>query len=272
MGHQKSLRFHFDWRDHWIDEANSEMDALRIMFQSAGRMTSIRNYFNDLSMYTWLKKESSDKRCVTVELARVRVYHSNMFVFGLQSIYRVTFNANESNNQRVSRLVAAEKHVYASGIYAQERTCTVSTLELDHDEFIVDVRTRQGEVVDQVTFVTNLRSVSYGGYGGQEQPTSQGHFGNGVRSRVVAFTGTHAGALERLGFFMEPANWEAIRAIVLTRKLLEDSRAQTDETNISSWTKERAVVHAFLTHASGDIFRRVARYLIFSNGDRVANA
>jgi hypothetical protein len=250
--------FHFDWRDHWIDGANAEKAAKQIMHQSAGRMMSIQTYFNDLSLYRWLK---STKGCVRVDLARVLVYHSDSFVFGIQSVYRVTFSNQES------RHTAAEKHVYTSGFYANERGTIVSTLELEDVEFIVDVRTRQGEVVDQVTFVTNLRTVTYGGNGGMEQPTSQVRFASGVMSRVVAFTGTKAGALERLGFFLEPVNWEAIRAVVLTRKLLEQSRAHADETQVTTWTREQAVVHALLTQANEDLFLKVASNLVFSCGD-----
>jgi hypothetical protein len=250
--------YHFDWRDHWIDVADAEKAAKQIMHQSAGRMMSIQTYFNDLSMYRWLK---STKGCVRVDLARVLVYHSDSFVFGLQSVYRVTYNNNES------RHIAAEKHVYASGFYAHQRG-TVSTLDLEDDEFIMDVRTRQGEVVDQVTFVTNLRKVSFGGNGGMEQPTNQEHFANGVMSRVVAFTGTKAGALERLGFFLEPVNWEAIRAVVLTRKLLEESRAHENETEMTTWTREQAVIHALLTQANDDIFLKVAGNLVFSARDQ----
>jgi hypothetical protein len=256
---QPKIRFHFDWRDHWIDEANAEKAAKQIMHQSAGRMMSIQNFFNDLSMYRWLK---SIKGCVRVDLAQVLVYHNDSFVFGLQSVYRVTYSNHES------RHIAAEKHVYASGFYAHLRGSTVSTLDLKDNEFIMDARTRQGEIVDEVTFVTNLRTVSFGGNGGIEQPSNQEHFATGVMSRVVAFTGTKAGALERLGFFLEPVNWEAIRAVVLTRKLFDESRAHTDETQTTTWTREQAVIHAFLTQANDDIFLKVARNLVFSARDQ----
>ena len=38
-----------------------------------------------------------------------------------------------------------------------------SSLILANDEYLCEVRTRQGEIIDQVTFCTNKRSVSFGG-------------------------------------------------------------------------------------------------------------
>ncbi|CAB9531553.1 expressed unknown protein (Partial), partial [Seminavis robusta] len=247
----RQMRFHFDWVDHWVEEESAEKSAKDIMHRSAGRMMSIQNFFNDLSLYRWLKKSTKGK----VELARVVVFHSDSFVFGLQAVYRVYYSSSSE-----IREVAAEKHVYASGFYAQGRPPMVSTLELAAGEFIIDVTTRQGEVVDQITFITNQRTVRFGGWGGMAQPYQSNHFARGVMSRVVAFAGTKAGALERVGFFLEPLNWEAVRPIVLTRRLLEEKRALPDRVNCEKWTPQETSVHDFLTRANDDIFFRVASY------------
>ena len=56
--------------------------------------------------------------------------------------------------------------------------------------------------------------------------------------------------VERLGFFLEPVNWPAVRPMILTRRLLEDSRAHTDESNRGSWTSEETAVNDFLTKSN----------------------
>lgn len=250
MGSTKQLRFHFDWKDHWIDAKDAELASRDIMHQSAGRMMNVQNYFNDYSLYKWLK---STQGCSRVELGKLLVFHSDYFVFGLQSVYRVTYYNGES------REIAAEKHVYASGFYAHGGPPKVTMLELEPNEFIQKVVTRQGEIVDQLTFVTNMRRVSLGGTGGMQQEEVE-HF-DGVMSRIVAFTGTKAGALERIGYFLEPVNWEEIRSVVLTRKLLEKGRAESISNETSK--EEPTLLNSVLTKADDDVFQTVIGFLIF---------
>jgi len=264
MSPHAKIRFHFDWKDHWIPSDDAEKTARDIMHASAGRMMGVSSFFNDLSLYRWLK---SSKGCSKVDLVRVICYHSEAFFFGLQSVYRITY-ANG-----ISREIAAEKHVYACGFHTMGRAPTVSVLELQEDEFLVDVRTCQGEIVDSVTFYTNFgRSVSFGGDGGVPEPERIiCSNNNDVVSRVVAFTGTKAGGLERLGFFVEPVNWEAIKNVVLMRKLLELERADSKIVSYSAETtsyfkKGQTNLNAFLTYANDDIFLKTLSYLIYATG------
>ena len=253
----QKLRFHFDWQDHWVTAKDAEKSAKDIMHMSAGRTMSIHSYFNDLSLYRWL---SANKDCASVDLAKVVCYHNDLFVLGLQAIYRATYSSGES------REIAADKHVCASGFHqTMGGVLQVATLELASNEFIRDVRTGQGEIVDQLTFVTNQREVSFGGTGGMAEP-SQGSrlFQVGVTSRVIAFAGTKAGGLERLGYFVEPVNWEAIKHVVLTRALVEGQRAHSDESSRRNWNRKETIVNALLTQANDDIFRTVLSHLIYT--------
>lgn len=255
---RKELRFQFDWKDYWVDAEDAEKSSRDIMHMSAGRVMNLLNCFNDLSLYRWLK---FSKGCLKVELIRVHVHHSELFVFGLQSIYRVTYFNGKS------REIAAAKHVCASDTHTNGHVPKASTLKLKEDEFISRCVTRQGEIVDRITFVTNFRRVSFGGNGGIAQEETEQF--DGVVSRVVAFAGTKGRALERIGYFVEPVNWDAIRNVAVLRNLLESGRAETSNSLRKGWTKEQAVVNTVLTRADDDIFRRILFYLISEKPNNV---
>ena len=248
---KSKIKFHFDWEDHWLNPCDAEKEARTIMHRSAGRMMSVQSFFNDLSLYNWLK---SRKGCASVDLIRVTVFYNNMFVFGLQATYRATM----SNG--VYQDMAAERHFFRSGIYgSMGGSPKMSVVELAEDEYIKDVRTRQGELVDRVMFVTNRRTIAFGGTGGvPERPRD---YSGEIMSRVIAFTGTKAaGGLERLGYYLEPINWAAIRPMVLMRKLLELDRAELSSSSHQELSKDEAVTAMVLMYADDDIFRNVLSF------------
>lgn len=260
---KSKIRFHFDWQDHWVSPITAEKEAKHIMHGSAGRMSGIQTFFNDLTLYNWLR---SRKGCTKVDLIRVTCYHNEIFVFGLQATYRATMSHG------VNQEMSADKHVFRSGTYNNMGgELEASTLHLTEDEYIKDVRTRQGEVVDQVCFVTNKRLVTYGGPGGVLEPARD--YSSDIMSRVIAFTGTKAGALERLGYYLEPINWEAIKPLVLTRHLLETGRAQLkcgeQSGNGQEWSKDQTLTIMLLMHASDEIFQMVLSFNILPLTEKV---
>lgn len=74
---------------------------------------------------------------------------------------------------------------------------TTSELIFDEDEYLCEVRTRQGDIVDQITLCTNKRVATFGGMGGTADPRND--LPVDLTKRVVAFVGSFDGVLHRLG-------------------------------------------------------------------------
>lgn len=207
-----------------------------------------QNGFNDLSIYINLRARDG---CIKVALRSIVVTHSDSYCMGVRAIYQLSFLGGRTTT------VQAPKHVYNGGFYSYHGGLPrVSRLELEDGEYLAQIRTRQGEVTDQITFVTNLRTVSFGGSGGDEEDLPVD-----LSQRIVAFVGTSAGVLERLGAVSTALNWETVGHVVLLRALIEKSRAyriQKDDT----FTGEEAVVQSFIMDAKEDIFKRTLSFLL----------
>ncbi len=98
----------------------------------------------------------------------------------------------------------------------------VSRLTFGDGEYLAEVRTRQGDITDQITFLTNLRTISFGGNGGSAEDMSLPV--NQTR-RIVAFIGWGLGVLGRLGTITISYNWAILGPIVLLFELVEQHRA-----------------------------------------------
>jgi hypothetical protein len=172
--------------------------------------------FNDLSCYLLLRAQDG---CTMVELSYIDIYHSSGFCMGLQVTYRSKFSNGSTS------LSSASTHCYNSGFYSYHGGhMQVSRLTFGDGEYLAEVRTRQGEITDQITFLTNLRTVSFGGNGGTGEdmslPVNQ-------KRRIVAFIGCSRGVLGRLGAISISYNWVILGPIVLLFELVERHRASS---------------------------------------------
>ena len=140
-----------------------------------------------------------------------------------------------------------------------------SSLILADDEYLCEVRTRQGEITDQVTFCTNKRTVSFGGNGGAADPRDVCNTPVDLTKRVVAIVGTftQGGALGKIGTVSVPHNWEVIGEFILLRELVERNRASPNalRTRGQVAKKEETVLQT-LMNVDASIFRRVLSFLI----------
>jgi len=208
--------------------------------------------FNDLSHYLVLRFPPG---CSKVEICRVRIRHSLRYVMGIEVVYRSTF----AGFLRYRKETESTENFFETGYYAyhggQPRT---SELIMADGEYIAEVRTREGEITDQLTFITNKRTVSFGGTGGSEDTVSSQP--PDLTRRVVAFVGTTNGVLHRLGVVSIKRNWEDLGPIVLLRTLIERRRASPRQ-NDDSWSEEDASIRALFVNLDTDLFRRTLSFL-----------
>lgn len=209
-----------------------------------------RHGFNDLSFYLDLVSQLG---CTRVDLHAIDVHTNERYCLGIRAIYRCTFRSRESV------VAEAPEHVYRRGYYSytggQHR---VSRFVLQDGEYVADVRTRQGEITDQITLVTNRRSVSFGGDGGSgEDPAAPVD----LSRKIVAFVGTSNGVLERLGAVSVTRNWEVVGPLVLVRALVERRRAEKKPAN-AGHGEQVAVTQALVAETTDDAFRRVLSFLV----------
>ena len=152
---------------------------------------------------------------------------------------------------------ASTKHVSNYGYYTVNGGRMRATeLNFADDEYLCEVRTRQGDITNQITFCTNKRTVSFGGMGGEADPRSVSNTPVDLTKRVVAFVGTFDGVLSRLGTVSILHNWHIIREFVLVRALVERGRARTKRKR-----NEEAMLQE-LIRVDVNVFRRILSFLI----------
>lgn len=196
--------------------------------------------FNDLHQYLNLSNFGK------TEIRRIKVYHSDGYCMGVEVMY---VNTNGS---------ASTKHVSNYGYYAFNGGGMRATeLFFADDEYLCEVRTRQGDITDQITVCTNKRTVSFGGMGGEADPRSVSNTPVDLTKRVVAFVGAFDGVLSRLGTVSILHNWHIIREFVLIRALVERGRARTKRKR-----NEEAMLQELIRVEDVNVFRRILSFLI----------
>ena len=208
-----------------------------------------RHGFNDLGFYMNLCAQDG---CSKVELCDIDIHHNDEFCLGIQAVYRSKFS-----NGDVS-ISTAPAHVYTRGYYAYTGGQTqVSRLTFEDGEYLAEIRTRQGDVTDQIALVTNHRTVCFGGLGGNGEDTS---LPADLTRRIVAFAGTSHGVLARLGAISISRNWEVVGPSVLLRALVEQRRASLFQ-SVGPLIEDEVVVRAFIVEPNEDVFRRTLSFL-----------
>jgi len=211
--------------------------------------THYRGGFNDLGFYLDLCAKDG---CTSVDLSSIHVHHSNEYCMGMKVFYQSTFADGSTS------ISFTQDHVYEMGYYAHSGgRRRVSSIIFADGEYLAEIRTRQGEITDQITFITNRRSVSFGGNGGdgEGEDTSQPV---DLSRRIVAFVGTANGVLERLGAISISRNWEEVGHFVILRALIEQNRATLQNSSLSEGD---AVVQTLIVDMGGDVFKRILSFL-----------
>jgi len=250
---QYHMILHFDQESHDISRVRNVIATnLRSLLNEVqaghGNNYNTRNGFNDLGCYLNL---CAQEGCARVELCAIDIHHNSMFCMGIRAIYRSIFSNGST------ALSSALAHVYCKGYYSDRgENVEVSRLTLEPGEHLAEIRTRQGEITDQITFLTNLRTVSFGGGGGNGKDVS---IPVDKTRKIIAFVGTSNGVLERLGAISVLANWEVIGHIVILRELLEKRRASLPQT--VSLNKEEAVIQTLVSSVSDDVFKLTLSFL-----------
>lgn len=197
--------------------------------------------FSDLNGYLRVHSNHS-----SVKLSKITVYHSRLFCMGIEATYNIPM-----------RISPRYKHVNSTGYYSYHGgQMTNSELIFDEDEYLCEVRTREGEITDQITLCTNKRVATFGGMGGTADPRDG--LPVDLTKRVVAFVGSFDGVLHRLGTVSVNHNWEIIREFILLRSLVESKRASFKEIQLS---KEEVALHE-LMKIEANMFRRILSFLI----------
>lgn len=173
--------------------------------------------FDDLNFYISLCRTEG---CVKVDISNVQVRH-NDFCQGIKTIYELVFIDGST------RTVSAPWHVSSYGYYAYTGRDRVSTLSLLEGEYIRGLSIRQGEIVDRITFVTNLREFHCGGSGGSVLDSMI--YPEHPKRKVIAFAGRFDGVLGRVGFHAKSDRWENLRVYILLRWLVDNDQANEIE-------------------------------------------
>ena len=184
----------------------------------------------------------------------IDVFHNYDYCFGLQVTYRLTF----TDGSRKS--VTTPQHKYRSGYYSNNgRASALYRITFQEGEYLAEIRTRQGEITDQITFITSKQTYSLGGNGGSGEDMS---VPPDLSRRIVAFVGASKGILEKLGAISVSINWEEVGHLALLRTLVEKNRAsvvlQDEDTTLD---KEDAVMQRLITNTDGDLFKRIVSFL-----------
>mmetsp|Transcript_11562 Transcript_11562/g.21358 ORF Transcript_11562/g.21358 Transcript_11562/m.21358 type:complete len:261 (+) Transcript_11562:141-923(+) len=214
-----------------------------------GRNT--RHGFNDLGFYMNLCAQDG---CSKVELCDIDIHHNDEFCHGIQAVYRSKFSNGDVSISK------APVHAYNRGYYAYTGgQPQVSRLTFEDGEYLAEIRTRQGDITDQIALVTNHRTVCFGGWGGNGEDTS---LPTDLTRRIIAFAGTSNWVLARLGAISISRNWEVIGPIVLLRALVEQRRASLLELErVGPLIEDEVVVRAFIVELSEDVLRRTLSFL-----------
>lgn len=198
--------------------------------------------FSDLNAYL----RSVHSNHASAKIRKITVYHSRLFCMGIEATYEIPGAAPFSY-----------KNVQSSGYYSYHGgQMTTSELIFDEDEYLCEARTRQGDIVDQITLCTNKRVATYGGMGGTADPRND--LPVDLTKRVVAFVGSFDGVLHRLGTVSVNHNWEIIREFLLLRRLVESKRASFKTIQLS---KEEVALHE-LMKIEANMFRRILSFLL----------
>lgn len=213
-----SFDFHFDLESHNLRKENGDEVVRRGNEILESRIDSIAaepntGCWNDFPFYFELL---SQPECVRVDLIQVIVKRSS-YILGIQSVYRCTWRDGTTTKRE------GEWHDFEAGPYASfGGTPTVQRFALEPGEFLGQVETRQGAILDALVFVTNRRTEYIGGFGGHDLACRVKVLANTSDRRIVAFAGTYRGIMHRIGYYTK---LEIRSALAILRRLSEQKRA-----------------------------------------------
>ena len=273
-----SFDFVFDPEIHNLRNENDE----RLICRGNEIMTSCIDVsepntgtFNDLPFYLELRNQPE---CIRVDMVRVVVRRNN-FILGIKSVYRCTWRDGTTMERE------APFHDFETGPFAgnDAGTPTVMIFALRPDEFLVDVETRQGEILDALVFVTNRGMTYIGGFGGFDERPARETRSDRSNRHIVAFAGTYRGVMHRIGYYDVDHTKQTKVALMMLRRLCEQGRAtpQVQTESLFNWImqtlfgrarpglqSDRIIQHLVAykfrdgeARVPEDIFRKILEYL-----------
>ena len=165
--------------------------------------------FNDILFYEDLLEE---KDCIRVDISKLYVFHTSRGISRFYVHYRLTFSDGSTEERE------GPTHFFLS-----EENSVLDVWLLGDNEFLRGVKVYQDEIVRGVTFLTNLRDIHCGGYGGQMYDAIEA---NPPSMRVVAFCGSgRDDHCERIGFYSMSFGWHFCGHFIMVRELFRRGRA-----------------------------------------------
>ena len=190
-----------------------------------------------------------------IRIRSITVSHNSRFCHGVL----VTYEASPSG----ALITVGEARPCGYGYYAYEGgRSTPCVMTMEDGEYPVEVRTRQGDITDQIAIYTNVgsrpgRTLIFGGDGGSPEPLDEHPIDR--KRRIVAFVGTHcSGAIGRLGAISVNNNWNVVGGFVLLRELVRVGRASVRGDEVGP---DNSAVRGIVTIENEDIFRRTLSFL-----------
>ena len=215
---------------------------------------SNENYFNDLNVYKSLLNENG---CVSVKISSI-IVRCSKYIHGFRVKYKCKFNDGRAETRE------SVENFFSSGYYGYDRPKENRELILSDDEYLRGIRVRQGDILDGITFVTNLREVKFGGNGGDaimddRMVLPQSH-------EIVALTGTIWMVVSRVGFYAKSRGWDIVGTYIMMKWLVDKNRASVNETKKRFSRRQNVldpkIMGALTTKLPDLAFQRVLEYLI----------
>ena len=255
------MHLRFDQHTHEFEEPASPdapiATSVKHLLQEVagfGHNTSYHD-FNDLHAYLRLCDAHGREN---VEIHEINILHNELFCHGINVMYRVYLDDDSMYGNYLP--IPSPNRLRSHGYYSNTGGETRETrLTLGMDEFLAEMRVRQGEITDRITLITNKRTISCGGDGGSGDDLSRSV---DLSRRIVAFAGfCHNGALHRLGAISIDRNWEVAGPFILLRSLVDMNRATLMEKADDLAAPYESVLQSLIVDTTEDVFRRVLSFL-----------
>mmetsp|Transcript_10067 Transcript_10067/g.23087 ORF Transcript_10067/g.23087 Transcript_10067/m.23087 type:complete len:261 (+) Transcript_10067:341-1123(+) len=190
----------------------------------------------------------------SIRIRSITVWHNLRFCHSVQ----IAYEASSGDVRTIGGRATGNYGYYA---YEGGRS-TPSVMTMGNGEYPVEVRTRQGDITDQIAIYTNIgsrpgRTLFFGGNGGGPEPLDEHPIDRS--RRIVAFVSTHSnGAIGRLGAISVNNNWNTVGGFVLLRELVRIRWASVRGDEVSP---DDSAVRGIVTIENEDIFRRTLSFL-----------
>jgi len=271
--------------------SDSDDDEDEDCYSSLVRLRDTRrrdNKYNTTESSNTILKSVEDNaqngRVHRVEIASIAVSHNRLHCLGIQTTYRIIY---DNGNVELCRTPTRAYNKEEENAWKYRLDVNYSSIEFEKGEYLAEIRTRQANgdnlrwsraVTNQISFITNLRTVSFGGDGGIGEDMSAPP---DLRREIIGLNGTfnllgRERVLGVLGSVSISRNWKEVGPLVLLRSLIEKGRASPRSLSKMEYAiprkrkfagsdkslkKDDTVLHEFVMDSHQDVFRRILSFL-----------